>query len=502
MDNDLFGSIAIKTNALLYADWFTGLTVKGPITTFGTSVMDNLTLKGSAGTSILKLGNATSLGAAYDSIEFVRPTVNNCIICSDNFIAPYVPTAGAWVGDAAVGDIVLRTNSKGIRMTVNGGGSTQFFLNNFFKIGGTSGTRVESAANLLYLLVNNANAVVIGTTNTSFYVSGTPIAYIGNISGSQDQLVFTRSAQNPNIEFVNGAHLAYATSNNAWVTGSEAGSLILRTNNKKLCFTTDSGTSSALTIDNQSNVGISNASPIGKFWVKQNPEGGSGGGVGDWNSNFSVFSNGTGSRSAGFGIGFNNSSTSATVFIYSLAPNVSWNSFLFEGYAFYFKSNGPNVFNINYLGTGVVYSNGGTLTSSNPSDIRLKNTIIPLQNNLDIINQLNPVSFLWNDKDKHGSKLQIGFIAQEVQEVLPIIVSEYKEPIVGPSNLVDENGMRIDECITNLGVDTMALIPILTGAIKEQQIQINKQQATIDLLLKHMTELTNQVNNLTKKITN
>jgi hypothetical protein len=255
-------------------------------------------------------------------------------------------------------------------------------------------------------------------------------------------------------------------------------------------FSVDAGSSSAISIINGSLVGIDNSSPPSKFFVNQsfvasgNPQA-----INDWGTIHSVFSNSTGSRSAGLGVAMDGSSTSAGAWLLSIAPNISWNPFNISASRINILAVG-SIFNINYLGTGTVYSNGGTLTNTNPSDIRLKNTITPLTNNTDIINQLNPVSFLWNDQDKHGSKLQIGFIAQEVQKVLPVIVSEYDTPLIGPSNLVDANGMRIDAVETNLGVDTMALIPFLVGAVKEQQ-------TTINLLLKHVTALTEQVNALT-----
>ena len=73
----------------------------------------------------------------------------------------------------------------------------------------------------------------------------------------------------------------------------------------------------------------------------------------------------------------------------------------------------------------------GTLTQN--SDIRIKENIKPLESQLDIISKLNPVSY--NKKENKetlepftGQK-EIGFIAQEVEEILPELVSENKEGI-------------------------------------------------------------------------
>jgi hypothetical protein len=73
------------------------------------------------------------------------------------------------------------------------------------------------------------------------------------------------------------------------------------------------------------------------------------------------------------------------------------------------------------LGTGTVYSNAGTLTNTNPSDRRLKTNIIPLTYGLSDILKLNPVSYNW--KDGTNGK-QFGFIAQEVQEIMPDAVKQ------------------------------------------------------------------------------
>lgn len=96
------------------------------------------------------------------------------------------------------------------------------------------------------------------------------------------------------------------------------------------------------------------------------------------------------------------------------------------GYKFYV--NGTAAFGSVYvgsLGTGTVYSSSGTLTNTNPSDKRLKENITPITYGLNEILQLNPVSFDWkNDNNKNK---QFGFIAQEVQEVMPeaVIDGEY-----------------------------------------------------------------------------
>lgn len=91
------------------------------------------------------------------------------------------------------------------------------------------------------------------------------------------------------------------------------------------------------------------------------------------------------------------------------------------------------------------YPDTGTLTATNYrllSDISLKTDIKPINDSINIINQLNPVEFTWKDSGKNS----YGLIAQEIQKILPELVS-------------DNNGIK--------SVDYLALIAILIDAIKE-----------------------------------
>jgi hypothetical protein len=55
-----------------------------------------------------------------------------------------------------------------------------------------------------------------------------------------------------------------------------------------------------------------------------------------------------------------------------------------------------------------------------PSDIRLKKNVKDIKNGLTLINNLRPVKFKWNKTNND----YIGFIAQEVQEILPNLVKD------------------------------------------------------------------------------
>ena len=113
------------------------------------------------------------------------------------------------------------------------------------------------------------------------------------------------------------------------------------------------------------------------------------------------------------------------------------------------------------VSNGTVYSNSGTLTNSNPSDRNLKENIQSMIGATSIVDQLNPVSFEWKS-DKNGTGTKYGFIAQEVQQVIPEIVS------------TDSTG--------TIGLDTVSMIPFLVKAIKEQQEMINELKNEIQTI--------------------
>ena len=84
------------------------------------------------------------------------------------------------------------------------------------------------------------------------------------------------------------------------------------------------------------------------------------------------------------------------------------------------------------------------------SDIRLKVNIHPIQSALATVMQMQGVSY---ERKSDGEK-KIGFVAQDLQNVLPEVV------------IKNHDGM--------LSVDYGNIVALLTEAIKEQQNQIDK----------------------------
>jgi len=105
-------------------------------------------------------------------------------------------------------------------------------------------------------------------------------------------------------------------------------------------------------------------------------------------------------------------------------------------------------------------------TFTNLSDFRYKGEIKPLDGALDKVLKLNGVKYNWKIQDfpeKHfNNKIQIGFIAQEVEDVYPDLVH------------TDSDGYK--------SVEYHKVAPILVEAVKEQQALIATQAQALKQL--------------------
>jgi hypothetical protein len=128
------------------------------------------------------------------------------------------------------------------------------------------------------------------------------------------------------------------------------------------------------------------------------------------------------------------------------------------GDAVAFNNGGTRVGTITYNNTTTAY-----LTSS---DYRLKHDIQPMTGALAKVAQLKPVTYKWNADDSQSQ----GFIAHELQEVVP-------ECVTGEKDAVDAEGKPQYQ-----GIDTSFLVATLTAAIQEQQAIITALTARVEAL--------------------
>jgi len=98
---------------------------------------------------------------------------------------------------------------------------------------------------------------------------------------------------------------------------------------------------------------------------------------------------------------------------------------------------------------------GGDVVAYASSDVRLKDNLQVIQDSLDKVGQISGYEFDWNDKSPEWAQERghdIGVVAQEIQKVLPEIVTERT------------NGY--------LGVDYKRIIPLLIESVKELKQEV------------------------------
>ncbi|MFT5723076.1 MAG: hypothetical protein ACI9JN_000181 [Bacteroidia bacterium] len=155
-----------------------------------------------------------------------------------------------------------------------------------------------------------------------------------------------------------------------------------------------------------------------------------------------------------------NSSSGTNYGIFAIADSAATN------YAGYF------VGDVNYT---------GTLT--NTSDAKLKYNVKPLPNATDIIKELAPKQYFYKQDGDAGMLnlspgLQYGFIAQELETVLPNLVKDQ----------VQWNGHKQTGQLEYKAVNYIGLIPVLTQALKEQQAYIEALEKRLSALEKIINE--------------
>ena len=87
-----------------------------------------------------------------------------------------------------------------------------------------------------------------------------------------------------------------------------------------------------------------------------------------------------------------------------------------------------NVFNIVNQNNIGIYMQTGSNSFTVTSDERLKKDIELLENATDKVMQLKPCSYKWKTQTDEDTEKHVGFIAQEVEEVLPEVVNENEYP--------------------------------------------------------------------------
>lgn len=127
--------------------------------------------------------------------------------------------------------------------------------------------------------------------------------------------------------------------------------------------------------------------------------------------------------------------------------------------------NGTNGSSINLIGGSGDINISGVVNQS--SDARLKKNVTTLTSGLSMVNRLRGVRYNWKDESKPEAK--IGFIAQEVEEVLPELVK------------TREDGFK--------GINYAEMTAVLVEAVKELSAQVEALKAENSTLKAEATKV-------------
>jgi hypothetical protein len=116
---------------------------------------------------------------------------------------------------------------------------------------------------------------------------------------------------------------------------------------------------------------------------------------------------------------------------------------------------------------GLIYQSGGSTLYAASSDYRLKSNIAPLSNALGVISSLKPITFTFNS---HPDIKECGFIAHEVQEIIPNCVNGTKD------------GVSEDGSIHPQALDKAYIVSYLVGAVQELSTENAQLKARLESL--------------------
>jgi hypothetical protein len=167
----------------------------------------------------------------------------------------------------------------------------------------------------------------------------------------------------------------------------------------------------------------------------------------------------------------------------------NWSILTYVDSAQYLYHNGSEKFRTDSGGvviSGTLYATGDVIAYY--SDARLKKDVVKIDNAISKIKQLRGVTYTWNDekvnivKERAGTK-DIGLIAQEVEAVEPLFITEYQSQLNTPSNDPDKAKDFVPEMSeTYKTIKYEKLVALLVEGMKEQQLQIEDLKNKLDLL--------------------
>lgn len=399
--------------------------------------------------SALSGGNKVDLAATADvtgTLPFGNGGTNATTIA-----AGLVRSTGTALGGAAT--VALGTEVSGQLGLSNGGtGTTLVNVSGFIKGGGVGGTALTAAASVNLgtevsgqLPVGNGGTGATTTTGTgSNVLSASPtftgtaafasLTATGTFSGATSVSAgafSTGSATTATVRINTTSALSSAETVSVVAPSLTDGVVVKTTTNTQFAYIA------------QNSTGTENFTVTGDGGITSK-------GISSGNIVFKTGSINRFSNNLDWAAEFRTETYPSTIYVENPSP-----SGIFIGW---YYNNGSSITNI-----ANIVCNGTSVSYNTTSDYRLKNNVENYSDGLTKINALRPVTFSWNATP--DAPRSTGFIAHEVQAVIP-------EAVNGEKDAVDENGN-----IKPQGIDNSFIVPHLVAAIQELTKRVQELEA-------------------------
>ena len=349
----------------------------------------------------------------------------------------------------SVGNVGIGTTSPATKLEVNGGTDAIVTIT-----GTTTAARLDiktdSYHRFLQTIESDGRFRLYNQTTATEQLTVTNAGNVGIGTASPDDMLEVYGSS-PNIRVTNTAETdAGIVFNDAQAGTGQMAAIKFNSSDEKLKFFVNDETSQRMVIDTAGNVGI--GPTISPSYLLDVRDGTTSGAI----ARFSAIN-------AHVVI---ESSTAGNAVLH-LKPNATGSKFgqfkvtAGNGYGFSWSNDAAGTGETTYMDLDTSSTGGGDLTVKgdviaygSPSDKKYKENIKPIESALGKAMQLQGVTFDWKDSDSIlDIKEDIGFIAQDVQEVLP--------------ELVRDSGKG------NLSLRYQGITPILLEAIKELKAEID-----------------------------
>jgi hypothetical protein len=315
------------------------------------------------------------------------------------------------------------------RMTIDGSGNVSIAAGNL----AFTGTAQRITGDMSNATASNRLAFQSSTTN-----GNTNIEILPNGTATRSDLLLNNSSDPANSSLAQ----VFISNTEMRILSSQRGT------GSALPMTFYTGGSERVRIDTSGNVGIGTNAPSGNFQVSA--------------ANVRVRFSNTAATASTFAFGADSSlvwlGSETNADFYFITNNTEKMRIKAGGEVYIAGTNDQGTYNLQVNGTGV----WGAGAYVNGSDARLKDDITTLNDGLNVVSQLRPVTFKYKPDYSKDQNVQTGFIAQELQAALE--GKDYLDGIVqaGPNHL---------------NVAYQSLIPILTKAIQELTARVAELEA-------------------------